>query len=148
MSNGYVSHTGRNNHSLFAAILQRCAWLLIDGLFVAAAGAGVASTVPFSDGFSYADGSDLDGSNGWGVVSSGGSVIATNSSAQLIDATTPAVVDDSNIGTRNALAHRSDVNPDWKVDGDEINTVLSYWRTVTGYHIDTNSVDGFARGEP
>ena len=83
MSKWYEQHSGRN-HRPFAAILNRCAWFLVAGCFVVAASSGVASEIDFLDEFSYADGTMLNGSNGWGKAGSG-TAMATNGTAELIN---------------------------------------------------------------
>ncbi|MDP7024371.1 MAG: hypothetical protein QGH42_09055 [Kiritimatiellia bacterium] len=95
MSNWDVTHANLNNRSLLAAVLHRCAWLLVAGLFVALIGSVTASTVPeFSDTFTYDNGTDLSTTNDWGVSGSG-TAIATNNTAQLIDITLTNAFSDS-----------------------------------------------------
>ena len=82
-----------------------------------------------------------------GFYSTGGSADEYSEVGILYgDATTPAVVDDVNIGTRNALVHHCDVDANWKVGSGEITSVLSYFRTAAGYHVNTSSADGYAPG--
>jgi peptidoglycan hydrolase-like protein with peptidoglycan-binding domain len=45
----------------------------------------------------------------------------------------------------NNIYHSADYNHDWKIDGTELNRVLSYQR-AGGYHIDSTGYDGFAAG--
>lgn len=59
--------------------------LVVLGLFGVLASPGSASTVPFSDDFTYTDGTDLNGSNGWTVVGSGSATV-TNGTAEIVDA--------------------------------------------------------------
>ena len=84
MGNGYLSRTGLNNRSFFAALLHRTAWLLIAGLFIATAGTGRAQyPTPFSDDFeAYTLGDPLDTLAPAGQLTmtwSASNVIVTNS---------------------------------------------------------------------
>ena len=55
-------------------------------LLLNAVGADAASSTPFDDAFDYADGTSLDGTNGWAVTGNG-SATTTNGQARLMDAT-------------------------------------------------------------
>ena len=68
-----------------------CAFL--GSLFALALGAG-ASTVDFADSFSYADGTPLQGTNGW-TVSGNGTAFAENGVARVSDATIANAFTDS-----------------------------------------------------
>ena len=84
MHNGSERYTVRNERfSIFRVTWS--AWLIVAGLFVAAASSGLASEIPFSDTFSYADTNALvNGSNEWGVAGSG-TAIVTNGVAELVN---------------------------------------------------------------
>ena len=70
--------------SAAARIRRTLASLSITGLLFSCAGTGLASTVPFTENFNYADGVNIDGSNDWSVAG-GGEAIVTNSSLSLTD---------------------------------------------------------------
>jgi len=65
-------------------VCRTLAVLSIAGLLLASASSSRASTVPFTDNFNYADGVNIDGSNGWSVAGSGAATV-TNSSLSLTD---------------------------------------------------------------
>jgi len=62
--------------------------------------------------------------------------------------TDASYIDTVNTSTTNSLVHRGDVNADWKISAGEINSVLTYFRTSAGYHIDSSKDDGYDSGAP
>ena len=87
------------------------AGFLTAGVLLAGVGVHGASTVPFDDSFDYPNGTDLDGTNGWGTVGSG-SAIVTNSRARLSDVTLSNAF--SAVG--NAVEITFDVQPQFSED--------------------------------
>ena len=85
----------------------RCALLpLICGALVLGGGAQGASTVPFDDTFSYPEGSDLNGTNGW-TVAGDGTAKAVEERAQLQD----AALKNTFTADQNAVTIDFDVQP-------------------------------------
>ena len=75
------SHKRTSQRPLSCLHLQRWGALLLMVVFVCGASA---STIDFSDTFSYPDATELNGTNGWGV-SGTGSATVTNGEARLIN---------------------------------------------------------------
>ncbi|MBT3294005.1 MAG: hypothetical protein HN383_01930, partial [Verrucomicrobia bacterium] len=101
----------------------------------------VEPTVPYSEDFSYDDGVDLDGVKGWGVETTTGSVIATNATAQLIDATLTNAFSDAQTSVTIAFALQPQFSDDAPTIPDDA-TYAFYVKTnglITAYHGTTPS---------
>ena len=103
-ANGYAVSKGRRMERALAVVLTV-------GILLGGAGARGASTVPFNDSFDYPNGTDLDGTNGWGTAG-GGSAIVTNSRAQLSDVTLANAFS----AAQNAVEITFDVQPQFSED--------------------------------